>query len=63
VAVTVHSLWWKVAVATRISTLPFGWGRMRAAWSAVSTVAAGRVGRTLRCQYWNLKECGKIGSA
>jgi len=47
VAVTVHSLWWKVAVATRISTLPFGWGRMRAAWSAVSTVAAGRVGATL----------------
>ena len=47
VAVTVHSLWWKVAVATRISTLPFGWGRMRAAWSAVSTVAAGHVARTL----------------
>ncbi len=47
VAVTVHSLWWKVAVATRISTLPFGWGRMRAAWSAVSTVAAGHVSRTL----------------
>jgi glycosyltransferase involved in cell wall biosynthesis len=47
VAVTVHSLWWKVALATRISTLPFGWGRIRAAWSGVSTVAAGHVGRTL----------------
>jgi glycosyltransferase involved in cell wall biosynthesis len=47
VAVTVHSLWWKVAVATRISTLPFGWGRMRAAWSGVSSVAASHVRRTL----------------
>ncbi|NYJ76299.1 glycosyltransferase [Allobranchiibius huperziae] len=47
VAITVHSLWWKVAVATRVSTLPFGWGRMRAAWSAVSTVAAEHVQRTL----------------
>lgn len=47
VAVTVHSLWWKVAIATRICTLPFGWGRMRAVWSAVSTVAAGHVRRTL----------------
>ena len=47
VAVTVHSLWWKVAIATRISTLPFGWGRMHAAWSAVSSVAAGHVRRTL----------------
>lgn len=48
VAATVHSLWWKVAVATRLSTLPFGWGRMRAAWSGVSSVAAGHVQRTLR---------------
>ncbi|MEO8851632.1 MAG: glycosyltransferase family 4 protein [Allobranchiibius sp.] len=47
VAVTVHSLWWKVAIATRVSTLPFGWGRMRAAWSAVSSVAAQHVLRTL----------------
>ncbi len=47
VAVTVHSLWWKVAIATRVSTLPFGWGRMRAAWSAVSSVAAQHVHRTL----------------
>lgn len=47
VAITVHSLWWKVAVATRVSTLPFGWGRMRAAWSAVSSVAAQHVQRTL----------------
>ncbi|MDQ6936103.1 MAG: glycosyltransferase family 4 protein [Actinomycetota bacterium] len=47
VAVTVHSLWWKVAVATRIATLPFGWGRMSAAWSGVSSVAAHHVGRTL----------------
>ncbi|MDQ1733896.1 MAG: hypothetical protein QOH56_147, partial [Pseudonocardiales bacterium] len=48
VAVTVHSLWWKVAFATRASMLPFGLGRMRAAWSAVSNVAAGHVRRTLR---------------
>lgn len=47
VAITVHSLWWRVAVATRLCTLPFGWGRMRAAWSGVSSVAAGHVGRTL----------------
>ena len=47
VAATVHSLWWKVALATRISTLPFGWGRMRAAWSGVSSIAAGHVRRTL----------------
>ena len=47
VATTVHSLWWQVAVATRISTLPFGWGRMRAAWSGVSRTAAGHVQRTL----------------
>ncbi|MBO1756273.1 glycosyltransferase family 4 protein [Allobranchiibius sp. CTAmp26] len=47
VAITVHSLWWKVAIATRVSTLPFGWGRMRAAWSAVSSVAAEHVRRTL----------------
>jgi glycosyltransferase involved in cell wall biosynthesis len=47
VAVTVHSLWWKVAIATRIATLPFGWGRMRAVWSGVSGVAAGHVRRTM----------------
>jgi glycosyltransferase involved in cell wall biosynthesis len=47
VAITVHSLWWKVAFATRYSSLPFGWGRIRAAWSGVSSVAAGHVGRTL----------------
>jgi glycosyltransferase involved in cell wall biosynthesis len=47
VAITVHSLWWKVAVATRLCTVPFGWGRIQAAWSAVSTVAAGHVRRTL----------------
>lgn len=47
VAITVHSLWWKVALATRLTLLPFGWGRLRAAWSAVSTVAAARVKRTL----------------
>jgi glycosyltransferase involved in cell wall biosynthesis len=50
VAITVHSLWWKVAVATRLCTLPFGFGQIRAAWSAVSTVAAGHVHRTYpRC--------------
>lgn len=48
VAITVHSLWWKVAVATRMCTLPFGWGRTRAAWSGVSALAAGHVQRTLR---------------
>ncbi len=47
VAVTVHSLWWKVALATRISNLAFGWGLTKAAWSGVSTVAAERVRRTL----------------
>jgi glycosyltransferase involved in cell wall biosynthesis len=47
VAATVHSLWWKVAIATRVATLPFGWGRMRAAWSGVSRVAADHVARTL----------------
>jgi len=48
VGATVHSLWWQVTIATRVSTLPFGWGRMWAAWSGVSSVAAGRVSRTLR---------------
>jgi glycosyltransferase involved in cell wall biosynthesis len=48
VAITVHSLWWQVAVATRICTLPFGWGRTRAVWSGVSAVAAAHVRRTLR---------------
>lgn len=47
VAITVHSLWWKVAIATRVATLPFGWGRIRAAWSAVSSIAAEHVDRTL----------------
>jgi glycosyltransferase involved in cell wall biosynthesis len=47
VAITVHSLWWKLATATRISNLPFGWGRIQAAWSGVSSVAAGHVRRTL----------------
>ncbi|MGX7681764.1 glycosyltransferase family 4 protein [Jatrophihabitans sp. DSM 45814] len=47
VAITVHSLWWKVAMATRLCFVPFGWGRIRATWSGVSTVAAGRVRRTL----------------
>lgn len=47
VAATVHSLWWQVALATRVSTLLFGWGRMRAAWSGVSSIAAGHVSRTL----------------
>ena len=47
VAITVHSLWWKVAWATRVSTLPFGWGRIRAAWSGVSSVASAHVARTL----------------
>jgi glycosyltransferase involved in cell wall biosynthesis len=47
VAITVHSLWWKVAWATRVSTLPFGWGRIKAAWSGVSSVASSHVARTL----------------
>ena len=47
VAATVHSLWWQVTPATRISTMLFGWGRMRAAWSGVSSVAARQVHRTL----------------
>jgi glycosyltransferase involved in cell wall biosynthesis len=47
VAATVHSLWWKVSIATRLTSVPFGWGRIRAAWSGVSSVAAGHVQRTL----------------
>lgn len=47
VAATVHSLWWKITPATRISTLLFGWGRMKAAWSGVSSVAARQIRRTL----------------
>jgi glycosyltransferase involved in cell wall biosynthesis len=47
VAATVHSLWWTVSAATRLTSVPFGWGRIRAAWSGVSTVAAARVRRTL----------------
>ena len=48
VATTVHSIWWKFALAHRASNLPFGWGPIRAAWSAVSSVAAGHVRRVLR---------------
>jgi glycosyltransferase involved in cell wall biosynthesis len=47
VAVTVHSLWWKVAPATRLCLNIFGYGRKRAAWSGVSSVAASHVKRTL----------------
>lgn len=47
VAATVHSLWWTVSAATKLTSVPFGWGRIRAAWSGVSTVAAARVQRTL----------------
>ncbi len=47
VAVTVHSTWWKVAMATRVCLLPFGVGPMRAVWSAVSAEAAYHVRRTL----------------
>jgi glycosyltransferase involved in cell wall biosynthesis len=43
----VHSLWWKVSIATRLTSVPFGWGVIRAAWSGVSSVAAGHVQRTL----------------
>lgn len=46
-AVTVHSIWWKFTPAHRVSNLPFGWGPIRAAWSAVSSVAAAQVHRTL----------------
>ena len=48
VAATVHSLWWQVALATKATHLPFGWGRINAAWSGVSSVAAGHVRRTLK---------------
>jgi glycosyltransferase involved in cell wall biosynthesis len=47
VGITVHSLWWQVAAATRVSNWPFGVGRADAAWSAVSSVAAAHVHRTL----------------
>ncbi len=47
VGITVHSLWWQVAAATRVSNWPFGVGRTDAAWSAVSSVAARHVERTL----------------
>lgn len=48
VAITVHSLWWQIATATRLCALPFGWGPITAAWSGVSHVAATHVARTLR---------------
>jgi glycosyltransferase involved in cell wall biosynthesis len=47
VGITVHSLWWQIATATRVSNVPFGVGRAQAAWSAVSSVAAEHVLRTL----------------
>ena len=48
VAVTVHSVWWKVGIATRLSSLLFfGPARMRAIYSGVSSVVAGHVARTL----------------
>jgi glycosyltransferase involved in cell wall biosynthesis len=47
VAITVHSVWWKVGIATRVCLLPFGWGRIRAVWSGVSNETARHVARTL----------------
>jgi glycosyltransferase involved in cell wall biosynthesis len=47
VGITVHSLWWQVKAATRVSNWPFGTGHADAAWSAVSSVAAAHVRRTL----------------
>jgi len=47
IAATVHSIWWKVTLGTRLSAVPFGFGPMRAAWSGVSEVAAHHVRRTL----------------
>jgi len=50
IAATVHSIWWKVTLGTRVSAIPFGFGPMRAAWSGVSRVAAEHVRKTLpRC--------------
>ena len=45
-AATVHSLWWQVTPATRLTHVPFGWGRMIAAWSGVSRAAAARTAPT-----------------
>ncbi|TWP36470.1 glycosyltransferase family 4 protein [Leekyejoonella antrihumi] len=48
VAVTVHSVWWKVAIATRVSSMAFfGPSRMRAVYSGVSSMVAGHIARTL----------------
>ena len=47
VGITVHSLWWQITPATRVSNFPFGVGQADAAWSAVSSVAARHVHRTL----------------
>ncbi|TWE12905.1 glycosyltransferase family 4 protein [Rudaeicoccus suwonensis] len=48
VAITVHSVWWKVGLATRLSTkVFFGPSRMRAIYSGVSSVVAGHISRTL----------------
>ena len=46
IAVTAHSLLWRFTPATRLSHVGFGWGRIKASWSGVSTVAAARVHRT-----------------
>lgn len=48
VAITVHSVWWKVGLATRLSTkVFFGPSRMRAIYSGVSSVVAAHISRTL----------------
>lgn len=48
VAVTVHSVWWRWALAVRGSFVPFfGPSRMKATWSGVSHMIADMVARTL----------------
>ncbi|MBV9592551.1 MAG: glycosyltransferase family 4 protein [Actinobacteria bacterium] len=42
-AVTVHSVWPRSTAAVRGANLPYWWGPIRAAWSAVGTVAAENV--------------------
>lgn len=46
-ALTVHSLWPLSTMSVRFSNLPYWWGPMHGAWSAVGTVAARHVAQVL----------------
>ena len=50
-ALTVHSMWPESALLSRIANVPYWWGPIRGAWSAVSTAATENVRHTIGSQH------------